>query len=119
GPSLPEYMRKGLLRNAPTAWLQQPPTMPGGSELERAARGYLHANCAHCHHERGVPNPLRLAQNVAGPAGGALPAAEILRRVATRNPYLQMPPLATRQLDPEGLALLQAWLLPPRTQESP
>lgn len=119
GPSLPAYMRAGLLRNAPERWLREPPSMPGRSELERAARGYLHANCAHCHHESGVPNPLRLAQNVAAPPGGALPAAEILRRVATRNPYLQMPPLATRQLDPEGLALLRAWLLPPTTQESP
>jgi cytochrome c553 len=112
GPALPAWVRAGLVRNAPAAWRDQAPAEPGTTEVERAARGHLHANCGHCHHAAGgVPVPLVLAQDVAGraaPSTAQLQAA--LRRMSTREPTQQMPPLATRIPDAEGLALLRAWL---------
>jgi len=112
GPDLPRWMREGRLRDAPPAWRERAPVMPGLTEAERVARGYLHANCGHCHHGAGgVPVPLVLAQDVAGNAAPA-PAQlhEALRRMSTREPTQQMPPLGTRIPDPHGQALLRAWL---------
>ena len=112
GPDLPRWVREDRLRNAPPAWRDRAPVLPGVTEAERAARGYLHANCGHCHHGAGgVPVPLVLAQDVAGNAAPA-PAQlhEALRRMSTREPTQQMPPLGTRIPDPHGQALLRAWL---------
>jgi cytochrome c553 len=55
----------GVLRNAPAAWATQPPRIAAASDLERAALGYLHANCGHCHNRsgNGVPLSLTLAQS--------------------------------------------------------
>ena len=112
GPDLRRWIRQGRLRHAPPAWRDGAPVAPGVTEVERAARGYLHANCGHCHHGAGgVPVPLVLAQDVAGNAAPA-PAQlhEALRRMSTREPTQQMPPLGTRIPDPHGQALLRAWL---------
>ena len=114
GPDLPRWVREGRVRHAPPAWRNHAPAMTGRTEAERAARGYLHANCGHCHHGAGgVPVPLVLAQDVAGNAAPA-PAqlSEALRRMSTRVPTQQMPPLGTRIPDPHGQALLRAWLDP-------
>jgi hypothetical protein len=53
----------------PTALLDQPPRIAAASPTERAALGYLHANCSHCHNSSGVqvPLPLTLAQSVSDP----------------------------------------------------
>ena len=112
GDDLPRWVRHGHVRHAPPAWRERASVVPGTTDAERAARGYLHANCGHCHHAPGgVPVPLQLAQDVAG---GAAPAAaqlqEALRRMSTREPTQQMPPLGTRIPDPHGQALLRAWL---------
>ncbi|MBH9579737.1 hypothetical protein [Inhella proteolytica] len=109
GPQLPAFMQAGLIAHAPARWRTAPPSVPGATAVERAARGYLHANCAHCHHSTGVPRPLRLALDVERPAPPAPHLDEVLRRMGTRNPYVQMPPLGTRHIDPAGLALLRAW----------
>jgi hypothetical protein len=112
GPDLLRWIREGRLRHAPAAWRDRAPAIRGVTESERAARGYLHANCGHCHHGAGgVPVALVLAQDVAGNAAPA-PAQlhEALRRMSTRVPMQQMPPLGTRIPDPHGQALLRAWL---------
>lgn len=109
GPQLPAFMQAGLIAHAPARWRTAPPQVPGVTQVERAARGYLHANCAHCHHGTGVPRPLRLALDVERPAPPAPNLEELLRRMGTRNPYVQMPPLGTLHVDAEGLALLRAW----------
>jgi mono/diheme cytochrome c family protein len=123
GPALPRWVRGGHVRHAPAAWREHAPAEPGATEIERAARGYLHANCAHCHHATGgVPVPLVLAQDVAGnPAPAPAQLHEALRRMSTREPTQQMPPLGTRIPDPAGLALLRAWLdtLPARSTPHP
>ncbi|WP_457424052.1 hypothetical protein [Roseateles sp. P5_E7] len=105
GPAVPALLRDGLLKNAPAAWATQAPDFIASNSVEHAARGYLHGNCAHCHFDGGVPVPLRLALDVGQPPA-PVDAAKVLRRAGTRNPYQQMPPLGTRDLDAQGLALL-------------
>jgi len=110
GELLPELVRRGLVRRAPPSWRSAAPQIAAANEAERAARGYLHANCGHCHFKQGVPVPLVLAQDVAGtPAPEPASLARALERMASRNPLTQMPPLGTRVIDPQGLAVVQAW----------
>lgn len=102
---------RGQLRHLAARWLQEPPRIAAATPAERAARGYLHGNCGHCHHVQGVPVPLSLAQPLAGTS--APPAAQLsklLQRMTSREPFTQMPPLGTRVPDAQGLALVQAWL---------
>ena len=53
----------GHLKNLPAALLADPPRIPAASADERAALGYLHGNCGHCHNRsgRGVPVVLDLS----------------------------------------------------------
>ncbi len=84
--------------------------------LDGSARAWLHANCSGCHRPDGsnVELDLRFEAEIdwcAPPTlgmGDTLRAA-LLARVGTRNAG-QMPPLATDQVDLEGLELLQAEL---------
>lgn len=105
GPAVPALVREGLLKNAPASWAVEAPDFLAAGAAEHAARGYLHGNCAHCHFDGGVPVPLRLALDVGQPPA-PVDGAKVLRRSATRNPYQQMPPLGTREIDAQGLALL-------------
>ncbi|MBI5255989.1 MAG: hypothetical protein HY855_05785 [Burkholderiales bacterium] len=132
----------GWLRHLPPALNAQPPRISAASPTERAALGYLHANCGHCHNGNGSPAPvrLRLAHTVADaaastrevlqsmldkpsryrPAGLMSPAvvlspgrpdtSVLSQRMHTRQPQLQMPPLGTRQVDAEALALIDRWV---------
>jgi hypothetical protein len=58
---------RGWLRGLPPHLQAQPPRVAARTPLERAALGYLHANCGHCHNANGSPVPvgLVLAQGVA------------------------------------------------------
>jgi mono/diheme cytochrome c family protein len=105
GPAVPALVREGLLKRAPATWAVQAPDFMAATPVEQAARGYLHANCGHCHFDGGVPVPLHLALDV-GSRPAPVDGAAVLRRAGTRNPYQQMPPLGTRAIDAEGLALL-------------
>lgn len=40
---------RGLVRNLPQRLLDLPPRIAASSPMERAALGYLHGNCSHCH----------------------------------------------------------------------
>lgn len=64
---LRELVERGLVRDLPERLLAEPPRIAASSSSERAALGYLHANCAHCHHadEGRVPVRLTLMQRVA------------------------------------------------------
>ncbi|MCW5661151.1 MAG: hypothetical protein KIT60_25905 [Burkholderiaceae bacterium] len=66
---LNEWVERGSVRNLPSALQQQPPQIAARSATERAALGYLHANCGHCHNRSGAGVPLRLtlAQSAAQP----------------------------------------------------
>jgi hypothetical protein len=76
--TLRRLVERGLLRGLPPAVLETSPRIAARNEIERAALGYLHGNCAHCHHPNAgrVPVRLTLMQRVADPVGSA---AQVLR----------------------------------------
>ncbi len=76
GVDLNSLVARGVLRHLKPALLARPPRIAAATPVERAALGYLHANCAHCHNHNGAPAPvaLRLAQS-------ALDAGSTLERV--------------------------------------
>lgn len=71
--ALPEWLRAGRVRGlkAPfgAAWQHEAPRLAAASDDERAALGYLHANCGHCHNrgEQRAPLPLTLHLRAADP----------------------------------------------------
>jgi hypothetical protein len=130
---------RGLLVGLPESALQTP-RWNTASPTERAALGYLHGNCGHCHNEQG---PLRnvglfLHQTVDAASASAIastfdqpvrkPApglsadatmriapqhpdrSALMQRIASRYPPLQMPPLGTVLVDREAVDLLQRWI---------
>jgi hypothetical protein len=63
---------RGLLRNLPQTLVDTPPRVAAASPAERAALGYLHGNCGHCHSNASdsgasVPVNMVLAQDVTDP----------------------------------------------------
>lgn len=130
---------RGLLIGLPQHLLDQPPRIASASTNERAALGYLHGNCGHCHNDQG---PLRniglylrqkalggsqvtettVHQRVRKPAPGQSPDAVnriepgspersgLVQRARSRSPALQMPPLGTELVDREAIALLENWI---------
>ncbi len=136
---LKSLIARGLLVGLPESALETA-RQNAASETERAALGYLHGNCGHCHNEQG---PLRnvglfLRQTVDAaresavastfnqpmkkPAPGLSADATLriapqhpdrsalMQRVASRYPPLQMPPLGTVLIDREAVELLQRWI---------
>jgi hypothetical protein len=111
--------------------LPELPRVPG-DETDRAALGYLHANCSHCHNQarpdaegprcydpqNGIDFRLltgeldSVAQTAAvrSTVRHADRRRQMLKRMATRERDEQMPPLATEQVDTQALSLLRAWL---------
>ncbi len=64
---LPTLVARGLLRQLAPALIAQPPRIAAATPVARAALGYLHANCGHCHNGSGplAPLELELAQSAA------------------------------------------------------
>jgi len=133
---LQQLVARGLIRNVPPPLQQRPPRIAARSPTERAAFGYLHGNCGHCHNDprdsdAGVPLDFILKQYVSRPDSAATVRASILGaasrfrahdthateraavlklRMASRDPRVQMPPLGTQIPDSYGLALIERWL---------
>lgn len=128
----------GFLTGLPDVLARRPPRMPG-DPVTRAATGYLHGNCGHCHNESGLLANLSLSfwQSVAetsDDAGSAIRSAAdvparrigveswqriepgrperslVYSRAASREPAWQMPPLGTALPDTQALALLRDWI---------
>lgn len=129
-----------LLVGLPRSVVNAPPRIPASSATERAALGYLHGNCGHCHNEQGSLQNLRLflrhalgadvqpavTSTVQRPIKKRAPgqSAEstlriephqpersgLLERVASRYPALQMPPLGTEMVDRDAVDLLRRWI---------
>lgn len=152
---LPGLVARGWLRSRAAAPVDVAPRLVARSARERAARGYLHANCGSCHAADGPLHDLGFALDarsgddgtallagalgrlgrfhppgspptgLARLAGGHPESSLLLRRAASREPAVQMPPLGTRLPDGEALALLEAWVredlaepsLPPHPSE--
>ncbi|WP_395702073.1 hypothetical protein [Aquabacterium sp.] len=108
---LPRLVQQGRLRHLPPALMRTPPRIAAASADERAALGYLHANCGHCHNADGAPAPvaLRLAQTVAAPEA----ATQQVLRSLTLTPARWRPAGAPADVPPvlpgrpEASALLQ------------
>jgi len=130
---------RGLVVGLPRHLLDQPLRIAASSADERAALGYLHGNCGHCHNDQG---PLRnvglylrqkalggsqafettVMQPVRKPAPGQSPDAVnriepghpersgLVQRAGSRSPALQMPPLGTELVDREAMTLLENWI---------
>lgn len=64
---------RGLIRNLPPRFLDSPPRIAADSPTARAALGYLHGNCGHCHNDSGALASLDLAllQQAAAPGASA------------------------------------------------
>lgn len=137
---LTTLIARGLIRNLPQTLLDLAPRINARSATERAALGYLHANCGHCHNAVGPlasldmvlaqsaltsnnssAQVLRSVVNTPSefrPQGHALmritpgnPNSSVLAlRMGSRNPIEQMPPLGTQLIDDEGMALITRWI---------
>ncbi len=90
---LRQLVERGLVRNLPPALLQVPPRITASSPQERAALGYLHGNCGHCHNADGSPVPVdvRLGQDVSL---GAQSAEQVLRSLLDTPSRFRAPGLA-------------------------
>lgn len=108
----------------------------GSGPLDARARSYLDANCAHCHNpdqslatssglflgiETTNPSALGVCRSpvAAGNGTGGFsydvvpgdPAASIMvYRMASTDPEIKMPEMPTQLSDPEGVALISAWI---------
>ncbi|MBB3017464.1 mono/diheme cytochrome c family protein [Microvirga lupini] len=131
---------RGLLVGLPKALRDAPPQIEAATATERAALGYMHGNCGHCHNERGSLQNIALflrhgadtagesvlastvAQPVRKQAPGQSPDAVLrvepghpnrsglMQRISSRSPALQMPPLGTELIDDEAVRLLYRWI---------
>jgi cytochrome c553 len=129
-----------LITGLPASLQEHPPRVEARSSTERAALGYLHGNCGHCHNATGKLRDLDLVLSQAAdstepaalattldrpfhdPPPGLSPEALVriapgqpdhsglLARMASRSPALQMPPLGTALVDEAAVALLQRWI---------
>jgi hypothetical protein len=123
---------RGLLSDPPAS----APAIPG-DQVERAALGYLHANCSHCHNQSrpageltpcmDPDNSMDLFLSVAdlGSIGatatyrtvvgdqvvpGHPEDSELIDRAGTRRLFYRMPPLGSERVDTVGIDLLSRWI---------
>jgi len=91
---LPRLAARGLLHGLPASLLQQAPRVAAASPSERAALGYLHANCGHCHNRSGAAVPLRLtlAQSALDSAASRTDTLSAALGVAGRYRTPGLPP---------------------------
>jgi mono/diheme cytochrome c family protein len=138
--NLATLARRGLLRGLPSALLEKPPRIAAGDATSRAALGYLHGNCGHCHNDGALGGvELSLAQKAASPGESAERAlaslvghasrfrpreaaavqrvvpgdpesSVLVARVKSTNPSARMPPLGVQVADREGIGLLERWV---------
>ncbi len=122
----------GLLSDAPRAELAIP-----GNQTERAALGYLHANCSHCHNQirpgrESAPcmdpdNSMDFSLSVADLGAveqtatyrtvvgaeiepGHPEESEVIERAGSRALFYRMPPLGSEQVDAAAIDLLERWI---------
>jgi hypothetical protein len=137
GVDLDDLVEAGLLVGLPET--ARSPRIAAASAVERAALGYLHGNCGHCHNGDGPLAKLGLrlrhvtgaaeepgiattvGRPVADPAPGETPAtlriapgdpgaSAVAQRIGSRWAALQMPPLGTEIGDEEATELIRQWI---------
>ena len=137
--TLADFVARGSVTNLPKALVDTPPRIQASSPTERAALGYLHANCGHCHNNAG---PLTLLDLVLAQSVGKEHASkdDVLRtlvgkpsdfqmsganlrvvpgeprhsvltlRMRARDALSQMPPLGIQTSDHDAIALIERWI---------
>jgi hypothetical protein len=85
-------VERGWLRNLPRTLVETPPRIAAASGAERAALGYLHGNCGHCHSNPGdsdasVPVGLVLAQDITDPTS----TNKVLRSLIAASDQFRLP----------------------------
>ncbi len=132
---LPALVREGLLRGHRGS---TSPRIAARTPTERAALGYLHANCGGCHRQDGALASLNMVlASSSEPHGelaheavftttldqasrvtptrmriapGAPDRSVVVERMRSRTPATQMPPLGTQLVDDEAVRLVSAWI---------
>ncbi len=100
----------GLLRHLPAALQQQAPAIAARTATERAALGYLHANCGHCHNDTGplATLDMNLQQQAMTPNASARRTRASLAAHAGRLPSTtHRTPTEASELDAAAGLLLQ------------
>jgi hypothetical protein len=102
---------RGLLRGLPQPMLETPPRVQAETPASRAALGYLHANCGHCHGDPElspgvVPVGLNLWLDPSDPAAGAGMRRELVEFVGRYRPPGQGDGRLLLPGDPAGGTLL-------------
>lgn len=130
----------GLLVGMPESIRTGTPRIQSRSALERAALGYLHGNCGHCHNPASKLKNLglflrydphaavqpALLSTVLQPIRKAAPGqskeavlridpgrperSALAERIGARAHPKQMPPLGTELIDQKAFALIQRWI---------
>jgi hypothetical protein len=135
--TLSTLVAEGRLSPDRREWVEHPPRIEAQTPRERAALGYLAANCGACHNSRGplarlglvlAHEPggaaLRSAVDVAGSyavpgidpalsrriAPGAPERSTLVHRMSSRRPMSQMPPLGSVVADAEAIELVRGWI---------
>ena len=135
---LADLIEHNILADYPGA--MDRPRIPATSPDERAALGYLHGNCGHCHNPesklRNIGMFLRfdaeatvqpaMATTVGDPVRKAAPGqspnsvlriepghpdrSALAERIGSRHRALQMPPLGTELVDRAAVDLIRRWI---------
>jgi len=128
----------GQLKNLPSELLVHPPRIDAKNATERAALGYLHGNCGHCHNDdgplavlemsmaqrvgtktatdavvrslAGVRSEFRMPGGAVRVAPGHPESSVVALRMRSRESREQMPPLGTTEVDVEALSLIGRWI---------
>lgn len=131
--NLDKAVARGMVSDPPAGAVVVP-----GDDTARAALGWLHANCSHCHNQR---RPEREGARCYDPqkdfdftlrvgdlgsvkatatyrtavdsviSAGDPDGSEVVQRAGKRDPdWPSMPPLGTEVVDDAGLASLRAWI---------
>jgi hypothetical protein len=74
---------RGVLRNLPPALLDRPPRIAARTPTARAALGYLHGNCGHCHNDVGPLGSLELS--LSQDTGAATSVARALNSMINQS----------------------------------
>jgi hypothetical protein len=130
--ALADLIAGGRLSDPPAT----PPIVPGDDTV-RAALGYLHANCSHCHNQSrpartgarcydpdndldfqlklgalATPAQTGTYRTVVGEKieRGAPDSSRVVELMKNRGGGLQMPPLATERRDDAGIDTIRTWI---------
>jgi mono/diheme cytochrome c family protein len=107
---LTSLVASGRLVNLPDALVATPPRIAARTPTERAALGYLHGNCGGCHEPHGALSELEMDLRANAIATTVGRRDRLLARMSSRAPHLQMPPLGTRVVDDDAVALVARWI---------